>query len=174
MGHLWRWVSAKVADTEGASIGAMGQLLGAHTGSSRIHLPEVPVLAVKAIESARTVKDRQVIAALLVAAFAHPVGNAVGRQRIKVPVQNTFSGCACQVYQPAVPRLAQVAKTALSLRHLAGVNAKRAIDVTAHRRCKRQLKLLTRDSLGAMHGWLGPLRLLPEAIGAGGENSRHR
>lgn len=126
MWHLGSWVTAEVTDAEGAVVGLIGKFsrgnpprrLGA--GS-----PVVPVLAEEAVGRAAGIEDGQVVAAHMTAALAHPVGDAVGGQRIAIPVQQASGRRAREVDQTALTNGAQPAETALSLPDGACIGAQR-------------------------------------------------
>ncbi len=87
------------------------------------HLPVMPVLAEQAIEGASAVEHGQVLVATARVALADPVGNAVARQRIKVPVQQPLRWRARKVSQRITLIAAQTAIACLSLGHAALVDA---------------------------------------------------
>ena len=95
MRHLGRRVAAKVADAVGAPVGGVGQLGSAEAGrADRVGLAEVVVLAEQAVYGAGGVEDGQVVLAALCMSGADGIGDAVGGQRIAVPVEEAPVGGA--------------------------------------------------------------------------------
>ena len=114
MRHLGRWVAAEIAYAEGAPIGHRSELLGADGPAFGWRdLSKVPVLAEEAVGSTASVEDGQVVASWVLAAFANPIGHAVGWQGIPVPVQEAALQRSGQMDEFACPDRAQAAKAAL-------------------------------------------------------------
>ena len=88
----------------------------------------MPVLAEEAICRATGVKDRQVVATRVLAALTDPIGDAVRRQGITVPMQKAASGCSGKVSQFAVAHHTQSAKAAFLFANNTLIAAQSALD----------------------------------------------
>lgn len=112
--NLGGWVSAEETDAKCVGVRVRSKLGGAEGfAPPRGSLAKVPVLAKEAIGRAAFVEDGQIVIARLSMAFAHPIGHAVRRQRVTVPLQETSPGYPGQVDDFALTHDTEPAKTAL-------------------------------------------------------------
>jgi hypothetical protein len=88
-----------------------------------VDLPEVPILAKQTVKGTRAVKDGQVVIAAPLMTGADPIGDAVGGQRVAVPVKQPPPGRAGQMSQPALTNGSQAAKAPLPLADLTAMSA---------------------------------------------------
>ena len=132
--HLARGVPAEEADAVGIGVGEASELIGCQTGLPvRMRLAEAPVLTAEAVERAARVEDGEVVEAEPLVAGADPVRDAVGRQRIPVPAQQTSRRSAGEVAEPRSAgarryRHAEATEAALADRHPAGARTQRALN----------------------------------------------
>ncbi len=124
MGYLRAGVAAEVANAIGAHVGHGGQLFGAH-GEALVggYFAKVPILAKKTVGSTRGIEYRQVVLTLLLVAGTNPIGDAVSRQRVTVPMKQTALGRASQVDQATRTHGTQSTKAITTFPDLALVGA---------------------------------------------------
>jgi hypothetical protein len=108
----------------------------------------VPVLAEQAIRGAAGVKDRQIVVTWMLAAFTYPVGDAVGRQRITVPLQQAALRSASQMDYFTLVNRPQTTETAFFFADGALVAAQFTLHTLfAARRLGRKVKLRPRSGM---------------------------
>ena len=83
----------------------------------------MPVLAEEAIGGAAGVKHSQVVVADLSVAFANPIGDAVGGQRIAVPVEQATGRGSGEVNEPSIFSQPQSAEAAFAVAETALIAA---------------------------------------------------
>jgi hypothetical protein len=127
VGHLGRRVTAEVADAVGLLVGDIGQFLGADCPEpTRVGIPIVPVLAKQTVERTRGVEDRQVMPAPLGGPRTDPIRDAVGGERVAVPLEKAPFRGPRQMAEFAFADFSQTAVSSLPLSDDAFVDAQTA------------------------------------------------
>jgi len=91
MRHLRSRISTEVANTEGERVSQRSQIFRRNAPFFyRRHIPEVPVLTEKAIVSAASVKNCQIVVTIFSMPRANPIGYAVGGEGIAIPVKHAL------------------------------------------------------------------------------------
>jgi hypothetical protein len=112
----------------------------------------MPVLTEETVCGTACVEYGQVVATSMFATFANPVGHAVGRQRIAIPVEKTACGCPGEMNKLAIARCPESTEAALVFANHALVAAQHTTDAGGMaRRFGWQIKRSTGGGVGVAH-----------------------
>ncbi len=114
----------------------------------------MPVLTEKAVGCATGVKDGKVMLPSVLIAFTHPIGNAVCRQGVAIPMQQATLGGAGQMNQLPLAHCPQAAEAAFAFADRALIAAKPALrSLFMTRRCYRQVKFPSGSGVRGADCW---------------------
>jgi hypothetical protein len=143
MPNKWCWIAAKETNAAGCSVNRPQEIIGL---GLRLALAVVPVLTEKAVESASLIEDCQIGETMVLTAATYPVGNAISRQWIVVPI--SVNPVLIRAHDPVAGVLPHAAISEFAFCNTTSIDAHRTFNTAAAiRRNRRQSKWLSRSAM---------------------------